>query len=153
MNQPTPEVTVETLSSYSFEDAAGIGKLMPHLSSRLGDEPIDEKILRDIIASPYHDQLVARDEAGTIIGTATLSITMAAGVGRGAYLEDFVVSPHAQGAGIGSKLWSAMISWCEQKGAHKLDFTSSPSKKAAQHFYQKHGAVVRDTNHFRKTID
>ena len=152
MNQPTPQITIEILRRYSPDDAVQIGALMPHLSSRLDDTPIDEELLKDIISSPYHDQLVARDANGTIIGTATLSIVMAAGVGRGAYLEDFVVSPTAQGTGVGARLWDVMIAWCKEKGAHKLDFTSSASKEAAQRFYLKHGAVVRDTNHFRKTI-
>lgn len=153
MNQPTSQITIEILRTYSSADAAQIGALMPYLSSRLDDTPISEELLKDIISSPYHDQLVARDGSGTIIGIATLSVIMAAGVGRGAYLEDFVVNPTAQGMGVGGRLWDAIITWCEEKGAHKLDFTSSSSKEAAQRFYLKHGAVIRDTNHFRKAID
>lgn len=153
MNQPTPDITVEALTTYAPEDAAAIGRLLPFLSESFSGEPVDQQVLHDIIASPYHDQLVARTSSGTIIGTLTISMTMGAGVLRKAWLEDFVVDPGVQGGGVGSKLWDAMIDWCLGRGIHKLDFTSHPTKEAAQHFYLKRGAVVRDTNYFRKTID
>lgn len=110
---------------------------------------MSEPLLRTIIASPHHDQLVARDEAGRIVGTATLSIIMGAGVNTKAYLEDFVVDPEVRGAGIGGKLWEAMLDWAREHGANKLNFTSS-AQKGAQAFYLKRGAVIRDTNYFKK---
>ena len=152
MNQPTP-TTIEVLAAYSSEDAAMMGSLLPYLSDKFDGAPLDEGLLRDIISSPHHDQLVARNTDGAIVGMATVSVVLGAGVTRGAYLEDFVVHPDTQGMGVGGALWEAIISWCQEKGAKKLDFTSSPSKEAAQRFYLKHGAVVRDTNHFRKTIE
>lgn len=145
-------MNVEILTDYSADDAAAIGRLMPHLNSSFGDSPVSEELLRDIIASPYHEQLVARDETGNIIGTATLTITMGAAVGRNAWLEDFVVDPTAQGAGIGSQLWDAMIDWCRSHDVHKLGFTSNPTRTAAHTFYLKRGAEIRDTSYFKKDI-
>ena len=153
MNQPTPNTLIETLTQYSESDAADIGRLLAHLGSSFDGQPVSEATLRDIIESPYHDQIVARNESGNIIGTCTASITMGAGVVRSAWLEDFVVDPNTQGLGIGSKLWDALIDWCRAHSAGKLEFTSRPTKEAAQHFYLKRGAEVRDTNHFRKIID
>lgn len=153
MNQPTLDISVEALTTYSPEDAAAIGRLLPFLSESFSGSPVDQRTLRDIISSPHHDQLVARTSSGTIIGTLTISLTMGAGVIRKAWLEDFVVDPAIQGGGVGGKLWDAMIDWCRTRGVHKLDFTSHPTKEAAQRFYLKRGAVVRDTNYFRKTID
>lgn len=153
MNRPQSDIIVNTLTAYSFEDAAAIGRLLPFLSDSFSGEPVDRQLLTDIIASPYHDQLVARSTDGTIVGALTISLTMGAGVIRKAWLEDFVVDPAIQGGGVGGKLWDAMIDWCRTRGVHKLDFTSHPTKEAAQRFYLKRGAVVRDTNYFRKTID
>ena len=153
MNQPTSSIIVEALSSYSSEDAAAIGRLLPSLSHTFDGSPVDAQTLSDIITSPYHQQFVARDHRGAVIGTATVSVTMGAGVARGAWLEDFVVSSGAQGTGVGGKLWDEIIKWCQEKDAHKLDFTSRPSKEAAQTFYLKRGAIIRDTNYFRKVID
>lgn len=153
-NEAMNQHTIERLTEYSAEDAAQIGKLMHCLSEKFSDEPLPENFLREIIASPYHDQLVARDETGRVVGTATLSIILGAGVRTKAYLEDFVVDPEIRGEGIGGKLWDAMIEWARARGANKMNFTSSPkSKHDAQTFYRDRGAVVRETNYFAKVID
>lgn len=147
-----PTYTIETLSQYTEHDARAMGQLLTSLSDTFDGSPISEQTLRNIIESPFHDQLVARDETGTIIGMLTVSITIGAGVHRGAWLEDFVVDRSTQGTGVGGKLWDALIEWCRAHDARKLDFTSKPTKVAAQQFYLKRGAVVRDTNYFRVTI-
>lgn len=148
-----PTYTIETLSQYTEHDARAMGQLLTSLSDTFDGSPISEQTLRNIIESPFHDQLVARDETGTIIGMLTVSITIGAGVHRGAWLEDFVVDRSTQGTGVGGKLWDALIEWCRAHDARKLDFTSKPTKVAAQQFYLKRGAVVRDTNYFRLTIE
>ena len=153
MNRPQSDITVNTLTAYSFEDAAAIGRLLPFLSDSFSGDPIDRQLLTDIIASPYHDQLVARSTDGTIVGALTVSLTMGMGVVHKAWLEDFIVDPNLQGAGVGSKLWDALLDWCRDHDVHQLDFTSRPTKEAAQHFYLKRGAIIRDTNYFRKIID
>ena len=147
------DYTVETLSAYTERDAQAIGHLLTSLSDKFDGSPVNEQTLRDIIESPFHDQLIARDEHGTIVGMLTVSITIGAGVSRGAWLEDFVVDARTQGTGVGSKLWDALLAWCRSHEVHKLDFTSRPTKVAAQHFYLKRGAVIRDTNYFRVTIE
>lgn len=152
MSTPTHDLTIESLVAYSPKDAATIGKLLSHLSESFSGDPVPEQTLTDIIESPYHEQLVARDELGSIVGTATVSVTFGAGVGCNAWLEDFVVNPEIQGMGIGSRLWDAIIDWCREKNVQKLGFTSRASRTAAQAFYLKHGAVIRDTNYFKKDI-
>lgn len=152
MNQPHSNATVEALSNYSEKDAVEIGKLLTHLSSRFDGSPVSEQTLQDIIKSPYHAQLVARDQQDKIIGAATLTITMGAGVVRKCWLEDFVVDPTAQGSGVGGKLWEAMINWCKQNKVQEMSFTSNPRREAAHGFYLKRGAEVYDTHFFKKSI-
>jgi len=139
-------VAVEALTVYHDADAAGLGRLMPFLSERLSDAPVDEALLRAIIESPYHDQLVARLD-GRIVGAASLSLLMGPGVGRQGYLEDFVTDPSVRGQGVGDKIWQAMLGWCREREV-ALEFTSHPSRVAAHRFYGRQGAAVRDTTVF-----
>lgn len=142
-----PEVAVERLQEYSDADAVGIGRLMPFLSERLSDEPMAEDLLRAIIESPYHDQLVARLD-GLIVGAATMNLLMGPGAIRQGYLEDFVTDPEVRGMGIGDRVWQAMVDWCKEQ-AIDFTFTSHPKRQAAHRFYLKHGAEVSDTTVFR----
>lgn len=144
---PSSEITIEHLTKYSDEDAAGIGRLMPFLSEKLNDSPIPKDLLTDIISSPYHEQLVARIN-GVIVGTATLNMLMGPAAGRVGYLEDFVTDPEARGKGVGSKLWDAMVEWCNEHQV-VLEFTSKPTRIDAHRFYLSRGAVIRDTTVFR----
>lgn len=122
--------TIEILTTYNEQDAIELGALM-HLSETSSGEPIAEELLRAIIESPYHAQLVARDASGAIIGAATLSITFGAGAGAKAYLEDFVVNPEIRGGGIGSQLWDAMCEWAREHGACK--YVTSSDRHASAH--------------------
>lgn len=152
MNQPTPNITIEALTAYSLDDATVIGQLLSILSNSFDGRLVNEQVLTDIIASPYHDQLVARDVTGKIVGTLTVSLTMGAGVTRKAWLEDFIVDPSIQGMGIGSKLWDAVIVWCQDHRVKQLCFTSRPSRTSAHDFYTKRGAITYDTTFFKKAI-
>ena len=144
------EVTVERLTKYSSEDAVQLGRLMPFLSQSFSGGPVNKSLLKEIIASPYHDQLVARLD-GRIVGAATLSLIMGAAAGKKGYLEDFVVDPEIRQKGIGGQLWDEMMRWCKQNSVD-LHFTSRPSRQAAHSFYICHGATVRDTTVFRAVV-
>lgn len=150
MNKPH----IEVVRSYNPELAGEIGALMPALSARLTREPIAEAHLREIITSPYHDQLTARVE-GLLVGAATMSLALGvANNNRKAWLEDFVVSDEERfrGTGIGFELWKGIIGWCRDKRASKLEFTSKPTREAAHRFYLRQGAVIKDTSPFSVDI-
>lgn len=154
MKQQIPEVIViESLTSYSDKDAAEIGALFPHLSSKFEGNPVAKELLTEIIESPSHEQIVARDDNGKIVGTATLTIVIGAAIGRIAYLHDFVVDPSIRGAGIGSKIWESILDWSKNNHIDKLEFTSNARKTAAHNFYLKHGAKIHETSFFKKVID
>ncbi len=140
-------LTIEYLTEYTEIDAVGIGRLMPFLSSRRDDSPIAEELLRAIIASPYHEQLVARLD-GKIVGVATLNILMGPCAERVGYLEDFVTDPEIRGKGVGAQLWDEMIVWCKKNGV-ALQFTSKPSRLEAHRFYLSRGAEIRETTVFK----
>ncbi len=137
-------IHVERLQVYTPEDAAGIGQVMQHLSSKATGEPIDEGLLRTTIDSPLHDQFVARlGDDPRIVGAATLSIILGPVAGKQAWLNDFVSDPEVKG-GVGSALWTALGQRCVELEAYRLNFTSNQHRVAAHHFYAKHGCVTRD---------
>lgn len=146
----TAEISVERLTSYNSDDAAEIGRLMSYISESFSGEPVPEELLRAIIESDDHDQLVARISS-RIVGCATLSVIIGAGAGRKGWLEDFVSDPEAGQRGIGQALWNEIEKWCQERGVD-LHFTSRPSREAAHNFYLKNGAYTRETTAFVKKV-
>ena len=102
----------------------------------------------NIISSPWHDLILAVED-GKILGMASVTIIMGAGVGKNVYLEDFVVSSEARGKGVGGKIWEEIIKWGKEKGAKRLEFTCGNGRDIAQAFYKNHGAEIYETNFFR----
>lgn len=132
----------------------GLWALRPALSKNLIDKGADRQLLEEIVASPYHDQILARLD-GQIVGAATMSLILG-GVsgGRKAWLEDLVVTEdeHVRGKGVGHALWKEIISWSLDKQVEKLEFTSSPSREDAHAFYNRQGAQARDTTVFSLSL-
>jgi len=144
---------ITTLTEYTPETAQRIRELLIQLSRSGKDRgEIPEEWFNDLIASNYHDMLLAINDAGKIIGIATLSVIMGPIVRRVAYLEDFVTDSSVRGQGVGTQLWDAMLDWARTKHCTELCFTSGHGREAAQAFYQKKGAEIYDTNYFRKSI-
>ncbi len=153
MNEPTKNISVETLQNYSDTDAAMLGALLAHLSTRFDGSPASEELITAIARSSSHDMFVARLQDETIIGIATLSTKLGISSGRAACLEDFVVSPDYRGQGVADLLWNQLLDWCKERGITHLVFTSNPKKAAAHRFYLKHGAEIRNTSAFVKVIE
>lgn len=147
MDSASNSVVIEHLTVYSGEDAAQLGQLLTHLTTKATGMPLPKEWLDQIIASPFHTQIVARSN-GKIVGAATLSLIAEPLKGFVAYLESFVVDPKTRGQGVGDLLWQEMDRWCREKNV-VLDFTSRADREAAHRFYFRHGAVVRKTTAFR----
>ncbi len=141
------ELSVETLHTYTEQDAHELGHLMKSLTGSYDGRPVDQELLEVIIGSPDADQLVARLR-GRIVGAATLSTVMGPVAGRVGYLNDFVTDAEVQGQGVGSRLWGEIERWCIERDV-PLIFTSRESRQAAHTFYTKQGAEIVDTTAFR----
>lgn len=152
-----------TLTQYTPQIADRIRELLIQLSRSGKDKgEIPREWFEDVIASPYHDLLLAVDEdpaaedapypGGAILGCATLSVMMGPGVRKNAYLEDFVTDATVRGKGIGGQLWDAMLDWARTHGCHNLEFTCGEGRESAQAFYKSHGAEIYNTNFFRYTL-
>lgn len=125
-----------------------IGALMTELGDRHTGEPIPEDLLREVIESPDKEQLVAELD-GKIVGSAVLNY-MVTGTTRRVYLDNFVCSSEVQGRGVGFAMWQAIGEYCLTKNTTSLEFTSGHDREAAHAFYERQGAVIKDTAHFKK---
>ncbi|MBR3386444.1 GNAT family N-acetyltransferase [Candidatus Saccharibacteria bacterium] len=141
---------ITKLTKYDPATATRIRELLIQLSRSGKDRgEIPREWFEDLIASPFHDMLLAIDDSGKIQGIATLSVIMGPIVRRLAYLEDFVTDESVRGQGVGSLLWDAMLDWAREHHCSELNFTSGTGREAAWAFYQKKGASIYDTNFFR----
>lgn len=144
---------IRKLDKHTPETATRVRELLIQLSRSGKDKgEIPESWFNDIIASPWHDLLIAEDDNGKIIGLASMSVIMGPGIRKNAYLEDFVTDQTVRGQGVGSALWDAMLDWAKEKGCQKFEFTCGNGRETAQAFYKSKGAEIYDTNFFRKEL-
>ncbi|MCL1839886.1 GNAT family N-acetyltransferase [Candidatus Saccharibacteria bacterium] len=144
-------VTIEKLTEYNEGLAAEMGTLLLQLSTSWDGSPVSREWVEHVIESPWHDELLAFDENGKLVGMASMSVVMGAKIIRNAYLEDFVVDAGCRGQGVGTKMWNAVLDWGREKKCKRLEFTASGNEKkaGAAQFYAKMGAGIYDTNFFR----
>jgi GNAT superfamily N-acetyltransferase len=144
-------IEIKCLTKYDEKLAAEMGKLLMQLSTKWDGSPVDRKWIEDVVKSPWHDELLAFDENGKLVGMASMSTVMGAKIGQNAYLEDFVVDSECRGQGVGTKMWNAILNWGREKKCKRLEFTASGNHKkaGAAQFYAKMGADIYDTNFFR----
>lgn len=160
-------IKIIAVTEYNKTVADRIRQLLIQLSRSGKDKgEIPQEWFEQLISSPWHDLLLAVESAEDsnvkqdphvlpeqIFGMASVSVIFGAGIGKNAYLEDFVVDQSARGKGIGNLLFNAYEDWAREKGCKNLEFTCGQGREAAQQFYRDHGAATYDTNFFRKKLD
>ena len=139
-------VTVEIATEATDELLAAFERLIPQLSS--SSPPPDAAQLAEIVTSPATELLVARGDAGTIVGSLTL-VLFRIPTGLRAWIEDVVVDDAARGQGVGESLNRFALEVAAERGARSVDLTSRPSREAANRLYQRLGFVRRETNVYR----
>ena len=143
---------VEKLTKYDVEVAERVRELLIQLSRSGKDKgEIPEEWFQEVIDSRWHDLLLAYD-GDRVVGCATLSVVMGAGIRKNAYLEDFVTDASVRGQGVGKLLWEAMLEWMREKGVTRMEFTCGQGREAAQGFYKSRGAEVYETNFFQYNL-
>jgi ribosomal protein S18 acetylase RimI-like enzyme len=139
-------VAVTQATTVSDELVEAFARLVPQLSTS-ADPPSREQ-LEEIVASSAATILLARDDAGQIIGSLTLVIFRTP-TGARAWIEDVVVDETARGQGAGEALVAEAIRLASDSGARTVDLTSRPSREAANALYEKVGFRARETNVYR----
>ena len=142
------DIRVEEAREVSEELEAALGRLVGQLSSSAS--PPSREELAEIAASDASRLLVARDEAGQVVGTLTL-VLFRIPTGLRAWIEDVVVDGSARGAGVGEALTLAALERAADAGARTVDLTSRPSREAANRLYTRLGFELRETNVYRWT--
>jgi ribosomal protein S18 acetylase RimI-like enzyme len=141
------ELRIEELSP---ELSARLGELVGQLSSSAAAPSLEE--LEQIVASPATRLLVARDEAGAVVGMLTLALFRIP-TGVRAWIEDVVVDDAARGVGVGEALSRHALELARGAGARTVELTSRPSRASANRLYQRLGFAPRETNVYRFTLD
>jgi GNAT superfamily N-acetyltransferase len=109
-------------------------------------DPSDEALLamsRTLIADPELQglQLIARDDAGTAIGFATVFWTWSTLSGaRLGVMNDLFVAEGARGGGAADALIAACAERCRERGATELAWQTAHTNLRAQAVYDRVGA-------------
>jgi ribosomal protein S18 acetylase RimI-like enzyme len=139
-------LSIEEAQSFTPGLARAMAELIPQVSESAPLPSEDE--LKAIVSSPVTRLLLARDEAGSIVGTLTL-VVFRIPTGVGAWIEDVVVDEQARRQGVGEALMTAAIQLAEESGARHLNLTSRPDREAANRLYRRLGFDHRETNVYR----
>ena len=141
------EVYIEQLKTFSSEFTVAINKLLKQLDDTAS--LLTEVDVKGMIDSSANYLFVARRlDNKEIIGMLTMIVFRIPFAKKG-LLEDLVVDKEYRGKGIGTKLITAAIKKARKVGVVYLDFTSRPTRVAANNLYQSLGFKKRDTNIYR----
>ena len=138
--------TLAEVTSVTADLVEAFGRLIPQLSSTSPAPTVEE--LDAIVLSPASVLLVARDDAGRIVGSLTLALFRVP-TGIRAWIEDVVVDDSARGVGAGAARVEAAVARAPVAGAKSVDLTSRPSREAANRLYVRLGFELRQTNVYR----
>ncbi len=94
---------IEIVDRVTDELTTAFARLMPQLSP--GYRLPERSVLEAVVASQASTLMIARDEAGCIVGTLTLAVFITPAQVH-AWIEDVVVDEAARGQGIGEALTS-----------------------------------------------
>lgn len=116
----------------------------------------DQEVTTDSIADSF-DHIMSGDNGSVLLvcdstgalGVAVVTVVHKLPV-REVHIDEVVVSQQARGRGLGSELMLGCEAWAREHNADFIEFTSRPSREAANHLYQKLGYQLRSTNVYRK---
>jgi GNAT superfamily N-acetyltransferase len=100
-----------------------------------------------LLADPEREglQLLARDDAGGIVGFATLFWTwQTLSAARVGVMNDLFVAAEARGSGVADLLIAACLERCRQHGATQLVWQTARDNRRAQAVYERIGATRED---------
>jgi ribosomal protein S18 acetylase RimI-like enzyme len=140
---------IEEAKEVTEELVVAMARLVPQLSSS-NPAPTRDQI-REMVESPAITLLIARDDAGEIVGSLTLAMFRIP-TGLRAWIEDVIVDSSQRGKGLGEALTRHALQVAKDAGATTVDLTSRPSREAANRLYQRVGFERRETNVYRYSL-
>lgn len=143
-------VSVVEADAVDDDLVAAFDRLVPQLS-RSSPPPTRDQ-LSEMVGAPGTRLLLAKDDAGTIVGSLTL-VLFRIPTGVRAWIEDVVVDESARRQGVGEVLTRRACEVATAVGARTVDLTSRPDREAANRLYARLGFRLRDTNVYRWSPD
>jgi len=134
-------VTLEQANGATEELLEAIHRLLPQLTEARTPPTLEQ--LSETVAG--QTLLVARDDDGGIVGTATL-VTYRVSSGLKARLEDVIVDSSARGQGVGEALTREAMRRANDARVLMLELTSMPYRESANRLYKRLGFVRKPTN-------
>lgn len=138
-------VKIVRLSTAGASALADIRNLLKQLSMRIGTAT--PASLKRMLERPNIEVWVARD-GKRVVGMATLIVLHKMYV-ISSNAEDIVVDTKYRGRGLGKALMMKLVERARAHRAERIEFTSNPSRAAANHLYQKLGFVRKETNVYK----
>ena len=132
---------LEQANEATEELLAAIHRLLPQLTEARTPPTLEQ--LAETVAG--QTLLVARDDDGSIIGTATL-VMYRVSSGLKARLEDVIVDSSARGQGVGEALTREAMRRANDAQVLMLELTSMPYRESANRLYKRLGFVRKPTN-------
>ena len=124
-------------------------RLVPQLTNN--NPPPSREDLSALVGDSASTLLVARNEAGRIIGALTLAVYRVP-TGIRSIIEDVIVDSSARGEGVGEVLMKHAIEVAKEKGAGNISLTSNPMREAANRLYLRVGFKKRETNSYQMRL-
>jgi ribosomal protein S18 acetylase RimI-like enzyme len=121
-------------------------RLVPQLTNNNPPPSLDE--LTALVRDSSSTLMVARGDAGKIIGALTLTVYRVP-TGIRSIIEDVIVDNSARGGGIGEALMKRAIEVARERGASNISLTCNPMRESANRLYQRMGFKKRETNAYQ----
>jgi GNAT superfamily N-acetyltransferase len=99
-----------------------------------------ERGLGLLLDSPGSAAIFVARDGDEVVGMMTLLFTFSTVEGgRACWLEDMIVEPGHQGAGVGSELIAHAIEYARARGVLRITLLTDPDNEGAIRFYEHHG--------------
>lgn len=138
------QIDIVTQANAELHDA--FQRLVPQLTNN--NPPPSLNDLAALVRDPSSTLMVARGEAGKIIGALTLTVYRVP-TGVRSIIEDVIVDSSARGQGIGEALMKRALEVARERGAGNISLTCNPKRESANKLYQRMGFKKRETNAYQ----
>ena len=132
---------LEQANEATEELLEAIHRLLPQLTEARTPPTLEQ--LAETVAG--QTLLVARDDDGGIVGTATF-VMYRVSSGLKGRLEDVIVDSSARGQGVGEALTREAMRRANDAQVLMLELTSMPYRESANRLYKRLGFVRKPTN-------
>jgi ribosomal protein S18 acetylase RimI-like enzyme len=137
---------IEIVNEGTVELQDAFQRLVPQLTNN--NPPPSLNDLTALVRDSSSTLMVARGDAGKIIGALTLTVYRVP-TGVRSIIEDVIVDNSARGGGVGEALMKRAVEIAREKGASNISLTCNPMREAANKLYQRMGFKKRETNAYQ----